>query len=146
MRKTPQPKDKGKVDRKWSQLFSRLADSEDGIPRFSIKGGPKYLFYAYDGYSSGHKLLDEIIAILESNDIYDYSTGSDSSLNVSSFETSYDFEDGGLRIYSGNAFFDPPGHGAYIFGFRALRWIIDKLALPQPRRFKDEVRERQSTS
>src|SRR5262249_48943597 len=104
--------------------------------RFSIKG-EKYLFYDYDGYSCGHATLDEIIAILKSNEIRGHTYGSDSALNVSSYETSYDFEDGGLFIYSGNAFFDSK-HGAYIFGFRALRWIIDKLHLPQPRRFKGE--------
>jgi hypothetical protein len=49
-----------------------------------------------------------------------------------------------LRIYSGNAFFDSK-QGAYIFGFRALRWIIDKLGLPQPRQFKREIRGTQYT-
>jgi hypothetical protein len=123
---------------KWSDLFARLPDDKDGTPRFSIRGGAKYLFYDYDGYSGGHKALDEIIGILESNGIDPYTSESDSPLNVSSYETSYDFQDGGLRIYSGNAFFDSPQHGAYVFGFRALRCIIDKLHLPQPRRFKRE--------
>jgi hypothetical protein len=127
------------VDRRWGDSFSRLADDEKGTPRFSIRDCPKYLFYDYDGYSSGHEILDRIIGLLESYGIHPYSTESDSPLNVSRYETYYDFEDGGLRIYSGNAFFDSK-HGAYIFGFRALRWISDKLHLPQPRRFKCEVR------
>jgi hypothetical protein len=129
---------KDNSDRKWSDLFSRLANAEDGTPRFSIRGGEKYLFYEYDGYSGGHAILDKIIGILEPAGIDSSTTGSDSAFNVSSYETDYDFLDGGLRINSGNAFFDSPKHGAYVFGFRALRWIIDKLHLPQPRRFKRE--------
>jgi hypothetical protein len=127
------------MDRRWSDLFSRLADAGKDIPRFSIRGGPKYLFYDYDGYSGGHEILDRIIGLLQSYGVDPYTTESDSPSNVSAYETYYDFEDGGLRIYSGNAFFDSK-HGAYILGFRALRWITDKLDLPQPRRFKCEIR------
>jgi hypothetical protein len=41
-----------------------------------------------------------------------------------------------LEVYSGNHFCGPPGHGASVVGFKALRWLLDQLDLKQPRRFK----------
>jgi hypothetical protein len=145
MTRIPRVIKKDNLDRKWSDSFSRSADDEVGNPRFSIKGGSRYLFYDYDGYPGGHQILDRIIELLKSYGIRRYTFESDSPANVSTHETKYDFADGGLRIYSGNAFFDSK-HGAYISGFRALRWIIHKLHLPQPRRFKREIRGKQSVS
>jgi hypothetical protein len=51
----------------------------------------------------------------------------------------YHFEDGGFEIYSGNYFFGPPGHGAFVVGFKAFRWLLNQLGIKQPRRFKNEL-------
>jgi hypothetical protein len=51
----------------------------------------------------------------------------------------YNFEDGGLEVYSGNYLFGSPGHGAFVIGFNAFRWLLDQLGIKQPRRFKNEV-------
>ena len=51
----------------------------------------------------------------------------------------YNFEDGGLEVYSGNYLFGSPGHGAFVVGFNAFRWLLDQLGIKQPRRFKNEV-------
>jgi len=50
---------------KWSDLFCRTTDREDGTPRFSLKGAKAYL-YEYAGYSGGHAELDRIIELLKS--------------------------------------------------------------------------------
>ena len=44
------------ITKKWSDLFCRVADLDDQIPRFSLKGAKGYL-YEYDGYSGGHEEL-----------------------------------------------------------------------------------------
>jgi hypothetical protein len=48
------------------------------------------------------------------------------------------FDDGGFAIYSGNYFFGSPGHGAFVLGFKAFRWLLGQLGVKQPRRFKNE--------
>jgi hypothetical protein len=123
---------------KWSDWFCRVADRDAKTPRFSIIGSKSYL-YEYDGYRGGHEELDRIIKLLRDHDIDCYVSGTDSPMNVSSFQYSYDFEDGGLEIYSGNYLFHPPGQGAFIVGFKAFRWLLDQLGIKQPRRFKNEI-------
>jgi hypothetical protein len=123
---------------KWSDLFCRTIDCEDGTPRFSLKGAKAYL-YEYDGYSGGHEELNRIIKLLKQNCVKCDVFGSDSPLSVSSFEYIYHFADGGFEIYSGNYFFGPPGHGAFVIGFKAFRWLLDQLGVKQPRRFKNET-------
>jgi hypothetical protein len=123
---------------KWSDLFCRTKDREDGTPRFSLKRAKSYL-YEYDGYSGGHEELDRIIKLLKENRIKCDVSGSDSPLNVSSFEYTYHFADGGFEIYSGNYFFGPSGHGAFVIGFKAFRWLLGQLGVKQPRRFKNET-------
>jgi hypothetical protein len=59
-------------------------------------------------------------------------------MNVANFECEYHFDDGGFEIYSGNYFLGPPGHGAFVFGFKAFRWLLGQLEVKQPRRFKNE--------
>jgi len=125
------------AQRKWNELFSRVKDTAQGEPRFSLRGARDYL-YDYDGYSGGHRELDRIIELLKKNGVACEASGSDSPLNVSSFEYKYAFEDGGLMIYAGNYFFASPGQGAFIIGFKALRWLLDQLAIKQPRKFKGE--------
>jgi hypothetical protein len=126
------------VSEKWDDWFYRVADRDAKTPRFSIKGSKSYL-YEYDGYSGGHEELDRIIKLLRDHDIDCYVSSTDSPMNVSSFRYSYDFEDGGLEIYSGNYLFHPPGQGAFIVGFKAFRWLLDQLGIKQPRRFKNEI-------
>ena len=128
------------AQRKWNELFRRVTNAGGGKPRFSLQGANAYL-YEYDGYSGGHQELDRIIKLLEKNGIKCDVSISDSPLNVSSFEYMYEFEDGGLEVYSGNYFFGPPGHGAFVVGFKALRWLLDPLGIKQPRKFKNESRE-----
>ena len=55
--------------------------------------------------------------------------------------TCYQLEDGGFEIYSGNYFFHSglPGHGAFVVGFKAFRWLLGQLGIKQPRRFKNEL-------
>ncbi len=125
---------------KWNDLFCRVTDREDGTPRFSLKGAKAYL-YEYGGYSGGHEELDRIIKLLKSIGIKCHVSGADSPMNVADYEYIYHFEDGGFEIYSGNYFFHsgPPGHGAFVVGFRAFRWLLNQLGIKQPRRFKNEL-------
>ena len=53
----------------------------------------------------------------------------------------YQFEDGGFEIYSDNYFFHSglPGHGTFVVGFKAFRWLLGQLGIKQPRRFKNEL-------
>jgi hypothetical protein len=126
--------------KKWTDLFCRAADREDGTPRFSLKGAKSYL-YEYAGYPGGHAELDGIIELLKSIGIKCHVSGADSPMNVRDTEYIYHFEDGGFEIYSGNYFFDyePPGHGAFVVGFKAFRWLLNQLGIKQPRRFKNEL-------
>jgi hypothetical protein len=122
---------------KWSDRFCRVATREAGKPRFSLKGAKAYL-YGYDGYRGGHADLDWIIQFLKGIGIKRHLYGSDSPLNVANYEYIYYFEDGGFEIYSGN-YTGSPGHGAYVVGFKAFRWLLNQLGVEQPRRFKNEL-------
>jgi hypothetical protein len=59
-------------------------------------------------------------------------------MNVRNTEYLYYFEDGGFEIYSGDYFFGPPAHGAFVLGFKAFRWLLNQLGIKEPRRFKNE--------
>ena len=122
---------------KWSDLFCRVTDRENGTPRFSLKGAKAYL-YEYDGYLGGHSELDRIMKLLKNIGIKCHVSGADSPMNVANCEYIYDFEDGGFEIYSGNYTFNSPGHGAFVVGFKAFRWLLHQLGVKQPRRFKNE--------
>jgi hypothetical protein len=122
---------------KWTDLFCRTTDREDGTPRFSLKGAKAYL-HEYDGYSGGHAELHRIIKLHRSDGIKCHVSGADSPMNVADYEYIYCFEDGGFEIYSGNYFFGP-GHGAFVVGFKAFRWLLNQLEIKQPRRFKNEL-------
>jgi hypothetical protein len=126
------------AEKKWSELFRRVT-ATGGKPRFSLRGAKDYL-YEYNGYSVGHQELDRIIALLEKNGISSDASEEDSPMNVSSYRDSYRFEDGGLEIYAGNYFFGSPGHGAFIVGVKALRWLLDQLGIKQPPKFKKRSR------
>ena len=126
------------ASKKWSDLFCRTADRKDRTPRFSLKGAKAYL-YEYDGYSGGHAELDRIIKLLKSIGLKCHVSGADSPMNVADYKYIYRFEDGGFEIYSGNYFFGPPGHGAFVVGFKAFRWLFGQLGVKQPRRFKNEL-------
>jgi hypothetical protein len=85
--------------------------------------------------------LDRIIELLKRHGIKRRVSGADSPMNVSDFEYVYHFEDDGFEIYGGNYFFHagPPGHGAFVLGFKAFRWLRGQLGVEQPRRFKNEL-------
>ena len=80
------------VSTQWSEVFCRVANLDDGTPRFSIKGAKGSLF-EYDGYSGGHQELDQTIEILKKHGQTCHVSGDDNSLNVSSFEYLYFFSD-----------------------------------------------------
>jgi hypothetical protein len=58
----------GSVSKKWSDLFCRVANRDDGTPRFSLIGAKGYL-YSDLGYLGGHEKLDRIIKLLEKKGI-----------------------------------------------------------------------------
>jgi hypothetical protein len=89
----------------------------------------------------GYLELDRIIELLKSIGIKCHVSGADSPMNVRDTEYVYQFEDGGFEIYSGNYFFHsgPPGHGAFVVGFKPFRWLLGQLGIKQPRRFKNEL-------
>jgi hypothetical protein len=125
---------------RWNELFCRVTECEAGTPRFSLKGAKAYL-YEYRPYSGGHKELDRIIELLERHGIKRRVSGADSPMNVMNFEYVYRFEDGGFEIYGGNYLYHdgPPGHGAFVLGFKAFRWLLNELGIKQPRSFKKEL-------
>jgi hypothetical protein len=126
------------VPNKWTDLFCRVTDRDDGTPRFSLKGAKAYL-YEYGVYQGGHQDLDRIIELLKSIGIKRHVSGADSPMNVMNFEYVYRFEDGGFEIYGGNYLFCPPGQGAFVLGFKAFRWLLNQVGIKQPRRFKNEL-------
>ncbi len=126
--------------RRWSEAFRRRTTLDETKPVFSIKGTMEHLF---DGYSGGHDDLDRMIELCENLDlpnrhIREPLTAWKMLNSAEAYEDHYDFLDGGLRILSGNYFFQE--RGAYIEGFQALRWILHNLGYTQPRKLKGEER------
>ena len=117
---------------KWNHLFCRVADRDANMPRFSLIGSKGYL-YEFDGYFGGHEQLDQIITILEKNGIKRNSSGSyNPGSSVSAYEWVYDFEDGGLEIYSGNYLFHAPGQALSLLGSRHSVGCSINLELSNP--------------
>ncbi len=128
--------------RRWSEAFRRVSTLDEAKPLFSIKGAMAYL-YDEDGYLGRHDDLDRIIELCENLDLPDRHTSEPLTAwkmpnSAEAYEDYYDFLDGGLRVYSGNHFFQK--RGAYIEGFQALHWILHNLGYTQPRRLKGEER------
>jgi hypothetical protein len=128
--------------RRWSEGFRRSSRLDETKPLFSIRGAMAYL-YDEDGYLGGHEDLDRIIELCENLDLPERHVSEPLTawkmLNSSeAYEDYYDFLDGGLRVYAGNHFFQK--RGAYVEGFRALRWILHNLGYTQPRKLKGEER------
>ncbi len=126
--------------RPWSEAFRRVSTLDETKPLFSIKGAIAYL-YDEDGYCGGHDDLDGIIELWENLDlparhVSEPLTAWKMLNSAQAYENYYDFLDGGLRVYSGNHFFQQ--RGAYIEGFQALRWILHNLGYTQPRKLKGE--------
>lgn len=124
--------------RRWSEAFRRRSALDDTKPVFSIKGTMEHLF---DGYSGGHDDLDRMIELCEdlnlpTRHVSEPLTAWKMLNNAEAYEDHYDFLDGGLRVLSGNYFFQ--ARGAYIEGFLALRWILYNLGYTQPRRLRGE--------
>ena len=134
MAKTPRKNRRSR----WSDLLARRDELFPGRPTFALKGTAPYLD-CYDGYLGGHELLDFLIARTETAVFQKTDNSSDSPFNVASHETLYRFEDGGLLIYSGNYDSDEKPVGAYVIGFKALRWAVDQLSIKQPARLKGEL-------
>ncbi|MBV2089329.1 MAG: hypothetical protein KUF72_00415 [Candidatus Thiodiazotropha sp. (ex Ctena orbiculata)] len=123
---------------KWSDYFSRCRNLPIFKPKFYIKES-KYFLQSYDGYSGGHDTLDDIIGLCDNAHFKKTTGGSDSPLNIQCYEISYEFLDGGFEIFGGNYFFGDNPQGSYIYGFKALRWILYQLNLNQPQLLKGEV-------
>lgn len=122
---------------RWNKVLTRREELFPGRPTFALNDTAPYLD-CYDGYFGGHELLDFLIAQCDVAGFRKHEASSDSPLNVASYETLYRFEDGGLLIYSGNYDSDEKPVGAYLVGFKALRWAVDQLGLKQPGRLKGE--------
>jgi len=122
---------------KWSTHFRRTKNDALNRPSFYLKGSRSWLF-SHDGYFGGDELLDDVISICENHKFTKRNLGHDSPVGVADYQTFYAFLDGGVDIFSGNYFFGEPGQGAYVRGFRALRWMLHQLNLSQPRKLKDE--------
>lgn len=123
----------------WNDHVSRSTSSNQGFdgPGFYVKGSAGW-FSAYDGYFGGHDFVDEILFLSDVHGFSRHARFMDSPMNISSFEIEYRFLDGGIRIYGSNGFFTDAPRGAYLFGFKVLRWILAQLSLKQPRRLKGE--------
>ncbi|MDP9477097.1 MAG: hypothetical protein M3R38_15680 [Actinomycetota bacterium] len=124
--------------RRWSETFRRRSTLDETKPVFSIKGTMEHLF---DEYSGGHDDLDCMIELCEKLDLPNRRVSEPSTAwkmlnSAEAYEDHYDFLDGGLRILSGNYFFQE--RGAYIEGLLALRWMLHNLGYTQPRKLKGE--------
>ena len=131
---------------KWRSVFSRVKDSDEGEPRFYIRGTRSHLF-AYDGYSGMHENLNKIIDFLGGNK-KSFWEGSDSPLNISTYEyvdffiSDDDESNDRLEIYGGNYMFYEIPQGAHIVGFKLFRALVSHLNLSQPRTLKRELPSR----
>lgn len=126
--------------RRWGEAFRRIPTLEETGPVFSVKGTMEHL-YDEGGYLGGHDHIDRIIRLCENLDlparhVREPVTAWKMLNSSEAYEDHYDFLDGGLRVYSGNDFFQR--RGAYVEGFRALRWVLHNLGYAQPRRLKGE--------
>lgn len=126
----------------WTSIFSRSL-SEEGVPRFYVKGTRSHLF-GYDGYMETHKPLNQIFEFLGGYNKHNWD-GSDSPMNVSYMQyiDYYDPYNQNLQdrlvVNAGNYFFSYNNpQGAYVHGFRLFRDLLDHFKIPQPRRLKGE--------
>jgi hypothetical protein len=90
-----------------------------------------------------HDILNQIFDFLGGCHSHNWD-GSDSPLNVSSMQYvdyydpyNQDLEDR-LVVNAGNSFFSENAKGAYVYGFRLFRDLLDHFKIPQPRRLKGE--------
>ena len=121
----------------WSQHFRHVKDDAKGRPSFYIKGSREHL-WSYDSFFGDHKILSDVQDLCICHQFPETFESSDSPMNVVSREWFYEFLDGGLEIIQGNYFFGGQKQGAYIRGFNALRWVVSRLSLTQPRKFVGE--------
>jgi hypothetical protein len=127
--------------KKWTDLFTRVRDSPSSQPRFSLKGVRSHLL-GFHGYRKGDfKPLDDILELLESATITptieDFGNVGDP---VRTYRWNYVFEDGSFEIYAGNYSGHEHRQGAFVSGFGALRSLLTKLRLKEPRTLKGERR------
>jgi hypothetical protein len=135
----------------WRSVFTRVGDSDDGQPRFYIRGSRSHLF-EYDGYMGTHPKLNEILDFLGGNEKSNW-IASDSPMNISTYEYLDYFCDpveeesnDRIEIYGGNYMFCGNPQGAYIVGFRLLRALVSHFGLSQPRKLKGEVSNKRMES
>jgi hypothetical protein len=128
--------------RDWKSVFTRSHDSEDGLPRFYVRGSRRELM-GYNGYMGTHRRLNEILDFLGGNEPY-YWTSSDSPFNVASYECRCHYLDGPedapdrIEIFAGNYLCSGNPQGAWVVGFTLFRALIGHLGLKSPRRLKGE--------
>ena len=99
--------------------------------------------FGYDGYMMTHDQLNEIFEFMGGYNKHNW-FGSDSPLNVS-FMQYFDYYDPNkegledkLVVNAGNYFFSDSPQGAYVYGFRLFRDLLDHFNVPQPRRLRGE--------
>jgi len=126
---------------RWTDLVRRVKGDDYGSVRFYVRGSRPYHF-SNCGYTYGHEVTDFLVACCEAERFPCKRVSSGSPGNVDAYERYYRFFGGGLALYSGNYFCGEPSQGTYLYGFRALRWALDQLCCPQPRKLKGEARLR----
>jgi hypothetical protein len=96
----------------------------------------------FHGYRKGDfKPLDDILELLESATITPTIEDSGNVGDpVRTYRWNYVFEDGSFEIYAGNYSGHEHRQGAFVSGFGALRSLLSKLRLREPRILKGERR------
>ena len=129
----------------WKTVFTRVTDSQDGLPRFYVRGSRPELF-GYDGYLGTHQRLNQILEFLGGNNQLNW-YGTDSPLNIATYEYvdcywAGDAENEGvgnrIEIYAGNYIGCGKPQGAWVIGFRLFRDLVTHLDLNPPRKLKGE--------
>ena len=123
---------------RWSDYFKRVKNRRPDSVCFYVCGSRRYHYDEF-GYGGEHEATDLLIQACERENFPKKENSNSSPINAASHEITYAFLDGGLALYSGNYFYGTPRQGTYVDGFKAMRWALEKLKCPQPRRLKGEA-------
>lgn len=126
---------------RWTDYVRRSSAIGAGAACFYIRGSRSDCF-SFDGYLGGHPIIDRLLEVCEAAKYPKKHEGWSSPGNPSSYETHFKFLDGGMSVFSGNYLCGDQAQGAYLYGFRAMRWALRQLECPQPRKLKGEIKLR----